>query len=1220
MRKLKWIALAGLILALLLVGGLFVANWYVGVHGLPTSVEDKIRAEAEKQGVTLEFANARLINLERLELLDVVVSDSADWELLNAERITVWLEDVLDEPRATGAEIVGHVRVPLTVNGEVKTIHLKHLHLHALVTPEHLRLASFHAELGSIELRVSGGLSRDPPPSEPKRKDDGPKPGEPAEPKAATLDIAALTEGLSPTIRRAIDEVLEVCEPRNGHGKLELQVDGSLADLAACTVDFDVHLAGLLARGVSVDTFAANGRYQDNNLDLTQLYLGFDGDELLRGNATLADGKLGAELALRVYPEKVARVLNRELPEAFPSFGAPVDAELRLEPTTLDALKSCAVSGTVGARDVQIYDGHIHQATATFDYHDESLSVTQLFIGFGGDESLRGSATFAHDKLAADLALRVYPEKLARLCNLELPDTFPAFRAPVVAQLQLQPTALDAFKDCEVSGSFSARDFKVLHGELRRASATIAYRNRELYFDGLEAELASGVRITTTGSYNVDKVRIALEANILGHPGFIADFSKSERFRSNWARIWSRFEFSPESPPRFIGNLQWQKGWPDVNAQLRGEWSNVAYNGVFVDRATSAAVYDGPDKVLLLRNLQLHREGRWLRGNLAWLFRNSRLERERSKIEFEATSSLGSGELFELVGLPWGQSQTEAGRHVPLAYTAARGEFHFGAPEQTVLRLYSTLPSGHYGSSKVESAILGLDLNGRDIVVEGALGKLQTGDWTLADTRFEYAISPDTRSLAGDIETVQAGIGLTLRNSQFDTVFEDDKITSLTGSCASVEFQETLCQSVEGKVDLLDDGRYAISARAEQGKIRDFQGAGLTVSMEISKAETRAEFASDKLELPDVAVLNQAKGKFMFRGAQKVFRINAASARQLNGDARTQALTISGTNDGDDLDIRFDTPKLFALENGELDGVSMRVKGDGARMTHSLSIDKLRLGDTLAASSISGEGPWLRHSFSTRFKAAELKALDLPFRKAAGNIAWTSGHLSLSHLNADLFGGKAEGSAFYSTADQAGSTWWTLDDLALGELSAHFGKKPEPDNSGDAKPTLDGNVNLSMSGWGDSLSLHGNGHLSIKDGNFVRYRVPIVSDFLTLVSKSPIGLLNQLNPLKDLGKISKMRTDLIFENDRILIPNLRSNGDVIAISADGYYRWKDPWIEIRLRAGSLPGIWKHIPLVSDPFEVLLERKAIGPPKDYKWEEITGIRELFQFNKKDNKDP
>ena len=58
MRKLKWIALAGLILALLLVGGLFVANWYVGVHGLPTSVEDKIRAEAEKQGVTLEFANA----------------------------------------------------------------------------------------------------------------------------------------------------------------------------------------------------------------------------------------------------------------------------------------------------------------------------------------------------------------------------------------------------------------------------------------------------------------------------------------------------------------------------------------------------------------------------------------------------------------------------------------------------------------------------------------------------------------------------------------------------------------------------------------------------------------------------------------------------------------------------------------------------------------------------------------------------------------------------------------------------------------------------------------------------------------------------------------------------------------------------------------------------------------------------------------------------------
>lgn len=1112
MRVLKWIFFGGILLALSFVGLLFFANWYVGVHGLPDSVEDKICAEAVKHGVQLEFANARLINLERLELLDVTVRDSADWEVLQAERITVWLTDILAAPRATGAEIAGDVSLPFHVNGTLSTVLLKGLHLHVEITPERLNVSSFHAQLGSIELRGSGEFDR-------KNRPDKPAAPNPKKPAASTapqkppvIDLATLSLNLSPTIRRAIAEALEIFEPRNGRGKLELRVAGSLANLAGCTVDFDAHLAGLLARGVSIDTFAANGRYHGNRLNLPQFYLGFDGDESLRGSVSFAEGKLAADLALRAYPEKVARVLALKVPSVFPSFGTPIDAEL-----------------------------------------------------------------------------------------------------------QLPPTALGELRNCHATASFEAHDVKVLDATIRDVSADLEYREGELFFKNLDAVLEPEVIISTRGSFHIEKMRIILHANILGHPGFVSRFSKHERFRKLWEGIWGRFEFSPERPPRFVGTLQWQRGWPDLITSLKGDWANVSYNGVAFDRVTADGIYDGTDRLLLLRNLDLQRQGRWLRGNFAWQLGAPKLNR-KSKIQFEASSTLGSSDIFELIQLPWGKRQTAAGTATPMGYTAAAGDVHLYEPEKTNLRLYTTMPIVDYGNSRIRDGQLQLDLKGPEISLSGRIGSLKNGEWTLQGTDFELDYGPNRRSLSGKIETVEAGIGLTLRSSQFETVFADEKVASVKGTCAEVKFQDAICKTVKGKVDLLGKGGYVIVATADTGKLRGFVGESLDTRAEIADGRTRAEFASSKLVLPEIAELQDVTGKVVLQGDTTTFRLNASGSKHLGSDARTSALTISGTNIGDQLDLHFQTPKLEALNDGVLEQVKLRVSGTGRSLTHELEVGSLTLGDTLSARSVTGKGPFLGHSFNTHFSVKELQAMDLPFSATTGTASWTSGHLSLTHLEATLFSGKASGSAFYSTVDEAGSTWWTLKDLSLGEVSAHFGKEADGKaNPDDAKPTIDGNVNLSISGWADDLSLHGNGHLGIKDGDFVRYDVPIVSDFLQLVTKTPIGLLSHLNPLKDLGKITRLGTDLIFEDDRIVIPNLRSNGGVIAISADGHYRWKDPWIEMRFRAGSLPEIWKHIPLVSDPFEVLLERKAVGPPGNYKWKEISGIRKLFQFRKNKDED-
>ena len=86
-----------------------------------------------------------------------------------------------------------------------------------------------------------------------------------------------------------------------------------------------------------------------------------------------------------------------------------------------------------------------------------------------------------------------------------------------------------------------------------------------------------------------------------------------------------------------------------------------------------------------------------------------------------------------------------------------------------------------------------------------------------------------------------------------------------------------------------------------------------------------------------------------------------------------------------------------------------------------------------------------------------------------------------------------------------------------------------------------------------------------------------------------------------------------YENE---VPVLRTNGEVIAVAGRGYYDWKEPWLDVRLHAESLPGLWKRLPLVDDPFKIVLARRATGTFSDPKWEEISGLRDFFRDTEKD----
>lgn len=726
--------------------------------------------------------------------------------------------------------------------------------------------------------------------------------------------------------------------------------------------------------------------------------------------------------------------------------------------------------------------------------------------------------------------------------------------------------------------------------------------------------------IKAHGQFDLDTRRIYVGFEATADPLFVRDISGNKPFRRDFAQLMSMFEFAPGQYPSAEGELyacpEWPRGGLIMNLKASGQ--NVRYMGTRLDRASAELLVDVPDALVLIDNLSLSIGRKEFSGRLAREFRAPHIDRPRA-MEFRAQSNLPSDELFRVITLGWGKRQTAKGRLAVEAEAVGRGRVYMDSQDHDVDVRYRT-PRFQLENGESRNLTGELRVRGREVTTQNHAESIRLSQWELGEADLDFCFKPGAPSLSVKAKEAVRG-DLAVEELVLDGVYDpedDGRLLGIDVRSKALKVAEIRVANAECAVRFQEEG-FTAKVHGESAAIDRLQAGEVEVELtqkgnalvgalklaSIQCDEVTAEAISGTLERKKT----EDGEVFHFAGTSGAW---ALTAPETTGSEAT--LKGAFAADGWALDAGFDHAVFMA--EGKMQGAVVRLDQRGKQpLALALTSDAFTWGDwtltgTTAQGTVSRDATRLHVTAESVAKGATTAT------GFSGVGAWSDGDLSLVNATAGFYGGELRGDFFMNVPAERGTTFWVMRDVDVNQLN----KALKPDKAtkvkeGEKTPTLTARANVSMNGWGETLTLSGSGQLNVVDGNFVRYRIPILSDFLVAVSKARIlGLIT--TPISHMTRISTLSTDVEFVGTKMKFQSLRTNGEVIAVAGRGYYDWKEPWLDVRLHAESLPGLWKRLPLVDDPFKIVLARRATGTFSDPKWEEISGLRDFFRDTEKD----
>jgi hypothetical protein len=192
--------------------------------------------------------------------------------------------------------------------------------------------------------------------------------------------------------------------------------------------------------------------------------------------------------------------------------------------------------------------------------------------------------------------------------------------------------------------------------------------------------------------------------------------------------------------------------------------------------------------------------------------------------------------------------------------------------------------------------------------------------------------------------------------------------------------------------------------------------------------------------------------------------------------------------------------------------------------------------------------------------------------------------------------GTVRSTGVYDAVTRLGDLAIEGEGASLNAVIANFQLgTPKPEH--EAKLAVSGRVRFLRDWAGRPLQLTGAGQVNISEGNL--WRVPVLSQLGGLLD---VPLLRRLSLGKatGLGKITALRADLMFDGERVSIPNLVTDGTVVSLSGSGEYSWRQDRIEFDMVGEA----FRQLPVVSIFTRTLsswaFNARLSGTSKDYKW--------------------
>jgi len=225
----------------------------------------------------------------------------------------------------------------------------------------------------------------------------------------------------------------------------------------------------------------------------------------------------------------------------------------------------------------------------------------------------------------------------------------------------------------------------------------------------------------------------------------------------------------------------------------------------------------------------------------------------------------------------------------------------------------------------------------------------------------------------------------------------------------------------------------------------------------------------------------------------------------------------------------------------------------------------------------------------------------IPLSKICTELSMKKQIVSIKDMTAQAFNGDLTCSYTYDIKNNTGKVAMSVDDAEFAPLVKNLGYT---DYTSKKIGTLSGEVEADLSYTDkDELLMNGKGKISVRDADI--WVIPVLKGFTDMLGKSVIS--------SEWGEISKADCEFTLEKDHFQSNSIQTDGNAIALSANGKYYWTTSESDFKVRAKVFKNVlpFELLSKLMDPLSWALEARLHGKGKDLQWEQISGLKSLFK---------
>lgn len=240
--------------------------------------------------------------------------------------------------------------------------------------------------------------------------------------------------------------------------------------------------------------------------------------------------------------------------------------------------------------------------------------------------------------------------------------------------------------------------------------------------------------------------------------------------------------------------------------------------------------------------------------------------------------------------------------------------------------------------------------------------------------------------------------------------------------------------------------------------------------------------------------------------------------------------------------------------------------------------------------------------FYTKIAKAKFIWNGIPVEKADTNIEYKDQNLEIKNMSAELYNGQVKFDYAFNYKRNTGNYSLEIKDSDFLSVIRDLGfKNFSPETPG----TISGKVGADI-GYNEKeeLLMDGKGQFTVRNSDI--WSIPFLQGLTDLLGKPWIG--------NNWGEIRSVDGEFTLKHDHIHSDSIQTDGNVIALSADGDYYWNTQEYDFHIRAKILEDAlpFHLVSRILDPLSWFFEARLHGQGKDWKWETISAVKRLFHL--------